>query len=101
MNTGNTGSNPTPPPSTTEEVINIVAQVGGAAASMFLPAGMLLTVLQYGIKYGPTAVEAIIALMKQQTVTVTDVENLFANLKTYESYGIPDTIPLIPAATKA
>ncbi len=41
-------------------------------------------------KYGPGFVASIIALFKKDTITVEEVHALFANVKPYESYNIPD-----------
>lgn len=45
------------------------------------------------VKYGPEYVNKLIALFKQAEPTVADVEALFANVKPYEAYGIPDVVP--------
>lgn len=48
-------------------------------------------------KYGPDAVNGIIALFKKgSTATVADVESAFSGLKPYASYGIPDIAPTAP-----
>ena len=43
-----------------------------------------------GIKYGPEFVSAVVKLMKTETVTIEQVEQLFANVKPYDAYNIPD-----------
>lgn len=40
-------------------------------------------------KYGPQFVSSVIALFKKEQITVAEVEQLFANVKPYEAYGIP------------
>lgn len=54
---------------------------------------LLEALIVAGIKYGPDAVASIIALFKKETATLADVETLFATIKPYEAYGIPDQIP--------
>ena len=44
-------------------------------------------------KYGPEFVMTVIALFKKPNPTVADVEALFANVKPYAAYGIPDVAP--------
>lgn len=54
-------------------------------------------ILGYGLKYGPEVATMIIGLFKKTTVTVDDVEALFAQIKPYAAYGIPDKAPTISA----
>lgn len=42
------------------------------------------------VRYGPEVATSIIALFQKKDVTVADIEALFAQIKTYESYGIKD-----------
>ena len=56
----------------------------------------ILTLVQALVKYGPEAVQAIINLLKKSNPTVADVETLFAGLKPYSYYGIPDVVPTSP-----
>lgn len=49
------------------------------------------------VKYGPPAVDGIIALFKKKDATIEDVEAAFAPLKEYASYGIPELAPVKPA----
>ncbi len=43
------------------------------------------------VKYGPGFVNSIIALFKQKTPpTIAEVEALFATVKPYSAYNIPD-----------
>ena len=46
--------------------------------------------IQAGVTYGPEAVTAIIGLFKNSNATIADVENVFANLKPYSAYNIPN-----------
>ncbi len=47
------------------------------------------------VKYGPGFVSDIIGLFKQKTPpTIDEVEALFAKVKPYEAYGIPDVAPV-------
>ena len=48
-------------------------------------------------KYGPEFVMAIIALFKKPNPTIADVEAIFADVKPYDAYGIPVTVPIKPA----
>lgn len=45
-----------------------------------------------GVKYGPDFVSKIIAVINKPEPTVADVEALFASVKPYEAYGIPDKV---------
>lgn len=49
--------------------------------------------VQFGLQYGPEAVNGIIAVLKNPAATIADVEAAFANLKPYSAYNIPDTTP--------
>ncbi len=51
--------------------------------------------IQAGIQYGPAFVTEAIAIIKNQNATVADVEALFAKVKPYEAYNIPN-IPTAP-----
>jgi len=53
-------------------------------------AALLPVLLQYGITYGLPAVMDIIAALKKPDATIADVEALFAKIKTYEQYNIPN-----------
>ncbi len=54
--------------------------------------------LEATIHYGPEFVSSVIALMKKETVTLDEVEALFANVKPYTSYHIqpPGMLPSEP-----
>lgn len=47
-------------------------------------------ILMFGLRYGPEAATAIIALIKKKDITLDDVDAVFANVKPYSAYGIPD-----------
>ena len=47
------------------------------------------------IQYGPEFVTKLIAILRNPSATVDDVEKLFANVKPYASYGIPDVAPVV------
>jgi hypothetical protein len=42
------------------------------------------------VKYGPGFATSVLALFKQKEITLEQVEALFANVKPYSDYGIPD-----------
>ena len=48
--------------------------------------------IEAGIKYGPEFVLAVIAVFKKPDATIDDVEKLFATVKPYESFNIPEKI---------
>lgn len=54
--------------------------------------------IQAGLQYGPAFVTSVIAVFKNPNATVADVEALFAGVKPYASYGIPDIAPVPPIA---
>jgi len=43
-----------------------------------------------GVKYGPEFVKEAIAIINNPKSTIADVETLFAKVKPYEAYGIPN-----------
>ena len=49
---------------------------------------LVLLLVQFGLQYGPEAVQQITALINNPSSTVADVTNAFANLKPYSAYGI-------------
>ena len=49
-------------------------------------------------KYGPELVTGIIGLFKTANPTIADVEAVFASVKPYSAYNIPETVPVIHAA---
>ncbi len=54
---------------------------------------LILTLLQYGLKYGIPAVEQIITTLKKPDSTLADVEAMFGAIKKYDEYEIPALIP--------
>lgn len=59
---------------------------------------LIQLLIQAGIQYGPGFVTDVIAVLKKPDPTLADVEALFANVKPYAAYGIPDVVPAPPAA---
>ena len=53
----------------------------------------ILTILQALMKYGPEAYKSIVTLLTKSNPTVADVDVLFAGLKPYAAYNIPDLVP--------
>ncbi len=53
-----------------------------------MSAAALEAIIILAAKYGPEVVTGIIALFKKQTVTIDDVEKLFANVKPFEAYNV-------------
>lgn len=51
--------------------------------------------IQAAIQYGIPAAEEIIAVLKKPDATIADVEALFAKVKTYDQYNIPN-LPTAP-----
>lgn len=49
--------------------------------------------IQAGITYGPQFVQDIIAVLKKSDPTLDDIAALFANVKPYSAYNIPDVVP--------
>ncbi len=56
-------------------------------------AALLATIVQASITYGIPFAQNLIALFKKQEISISDVETLFANVKRYEDYNIPDVVP--------
>jgi hypothetical protein len=59
-----------------------------------MSAQLLEALILASLKYGPGFVTDVIALFKQKEITIDQVESLFANVKPYEAYGIPDKVPV-------
>lgn len=56
-----------------------------------MPTALIPLLIQFGIQYGPEAVNSIIALWNKSTTgaaTIEDVQTAFANLKPYSAYNI-------------
>ena len=49
--------------------------------------------IQEALQYGPEFVTGIINALKRKDVTVAEIETLFAGVKPYSAYGIPDVAP--------
>ena len=51
-------------------------------------------------QYGPDVLNAIKTILSKKDATIEDVELIFAGLKPYSAYGIPDVVPTgtIPAS---
>ncbi len=61
-----------------------------------------MLLVQAGLQYGPEFVTNIIAILKNPAATVQDVENVFANLKPYSAFNIPNIpVPTAPQTTGA
>lgn len=54
--------------------------------------------IQAGLTYGPEFVQSIIAILKKPDPTLADIENLFADVKPYSFFNIPDVAPTAPIA---
>lgn len=72
-----------------------------------MPTALIPLLIQFGIQYGPEAVNSIIALWNKSTTgaaTIEDVQAAFANLKPYSAYNInPPTdsgTQIAPAAVR-
>ncbi len=55
----------------------------------------LLVVLQLVAQYGPGILKDIKALTSKEDATIEDVEAIFKDLKPYEAFGIPATVPKV------
>jgi len=51
---------------------------------------LVALLVQYGLQYGIPAAMEIISVLRNSNATISDVEALFAKIKTYEQYNIPD-----------
>jgi hypothetical protein len=56
----------------------------------------LIAILTLAVQSGPEFITTLLALLKQETVTIEDIQKLFDNVKPYEAYGIPDVAPTAP-----
>lgn len=70
----------------TQQILALLAQLGIAANPAV---GFLVSV---GIQYGPDFVAALIKLLKNKDATIDDVEKLFADVKPYSAFGIPEKV---------
>jgi hypothetical protein len=53
------------------------------------------------LQYGPEFVKSVIAAFQKPNPTVMDIEILFAGVKPYSAYNIPDVNPAAPVPTVA
>lgn len=83
-----------PPESTASVVGTVIGDVALAAANVFIPAGTVQDIIKLAAQYGPPAFYSVLGLLKKDAVTIADVESAFAFLKPYDSYGIPDKVPV-------
>ena len=59
---------------------------------------LVMLLVQAGLTYGPQFITDIKTLLAKTDVTIADIEALFANVKPYAAYGIPDnSIPTTQA----
>lgn len=59
-----------------------------------MPLAQVITLLALAEKYGPTVFAVIKALTDKKDATVADVELAYAQLRPYESFGIPNIVPV-------
>lgn len=50
-------------------------------------------ILSLVVQYGPDIIPAVKAVLNKKDATVEDVEAIFAGLKPYAAFGIPDKAP--------
>lgn len=53
-----------------------------------MPPQIIVLLVQFGLQYGPAAVQGIVKVLNNPSSTVADVEAAFANLKPYSAYNI-------------
>lgn len=63
-----------------------------------MSAALIQALIIAGIQYGPQMVTDIKNLLNKQDASIADVEALFANVKPYAQFGIPDIAPKLPTA---
>lgn len=68
---------------------------------MVLSPELLNALVLAGFQYGPQIVTDIKNLFNKKDATIDDVEAVFANLKPYSAFGIPDVAPTSPVASSA
>ena len=51
------------------------------------------------LQYGPAFVKQVIAAFQNPAVTVADIDKLFAGVKPYSEFGIPDKAPVVGSPT--
>lgn len=61
-----------------------------------MSAALLQALIVAGIQYGPQIVTDIKNLLNKKDATISDVEAVFANLKPYSAFNIPDVAPMAP-----
>lgn len=61
-----------------------------------MSAALLQALIVAGIQYGPQIVTDIKNLLSKKDATIADVEAVFANLKPYSAFNIPDIAPTNP-----
>lgn len=65
-----------------------------------MSAALIQALIIAGIQYGPQFVTDIKNLLNKQDATIADVEALFANVKLYSEFGIPDVAPTTTVINK-
>lgn len=56
---------------------------------------LIQALIMAGLTYGPQIVTDIKNLLNKKDATIDDVEAVFANLKPYSAFGIPDVAPVV------
>lgn len=62
---------------------------------MELTPQLLQALVLAGLTYGPQIVTDVKNLFSKKDATFDDVETVFANLKPYSAFGIPDVAPVV------
>ena len=81
--------------STAASAIDTAITLAGAAAP-FVPNPLVAAGLIILAKYGPEAVKAADAALRNPNATLADVTAIFADLKPYDFFGIPAIAPTKP-----
>lgn len=62
---------------------------------------LIQALIMAGIQYGPSIITDIKNLFNKKDATIEDIEAVFANLKPYSAFNIPDIAPTSPVVTIA
>ena len=59
-----------------------------------MPITQIIALMALAEKYGPTVFQIIKDLTNKKDATIADVEAAYLGLRTYESFNIPETVPV-------
>lgn len=89
-----------PAAATPEPQAGVIAKdviAGAAIAEPFIPNPLAQAIIMLVAQYGPGIIDRIESALNKSSLTITDIRAIFADLKPYSAFGIPDVVPTITA----